>query len=158
MGQEGDWDFGSAHRLPPREDCGCSESLCCTTLYACPHWYSSLSHSQIQYIPPTFADGTAASGELLPGEWRRLAARDNDLLEPGRLSTARASWAVIAVRNDLKLYFQTPQGLGRTQSLEELAWTSDVSSVLFLWNKPHTHQHCKCKTFYLHYFVNFWYM
>ncbi|XP_070762733.1 uncharacterized protein [Enoplosus armatus] len=63
-----------------------------------------------RYIPPKFVDGTAASGELLPGEWRGLIAGDN-LLEPGRLSTAVASQAAIAVRNDLKAFFQTPQGL-----------------------------------------------
>lgn len=49
-----------------------------------------------------FTDGTAASGELMPGDWGRLVARDTNLRDHGRLSSTRASRDAVAVRNDLK--------------------------------------------------------
>lgn len=64
-----------------------------------------------KYIPPNFADGTTAMGEQMPGEWRRLVSGDNNLVAAGRMSTARASRAAVAVRNDLKSFFLTQQGL-----------------------------------------------
>lgn len=64
-----------------------------------------------KYIPPNFADGATAIGEQMPGEWRSLVSGDNNLLAAGRMSTARASRAAVTVRNDLKSFFQTQQGL-----------------------------------------------
>lgn len=72
--------------------------------------YTDAAASQTtRYIPPGFVDRTAASGEILPGKRRRLVAGDNGLLEPGRLSTARASKDVVSVQDTLKSYFQTAQ-------------------------------------------------
>lgn len=76
---------------------------------------AAASHTTI-YIPPGFVDRTAASGEILPGKWRRLVAGDNGLLEPVRLSTARASQDAVSVRDTLKSYFRQR----RTQPLGEL--------------------------------------
>ncbi len=81
------------------------------------HGDTAAAFSTARYVTERFVDGTAASGEPLPGEWRRLVAGDNNLLKPRQL--LKASQAALAVRNDSKAYFQTPQGLGRTLSLEE---------------------------------------
>nr|XP_055051398.1 putative nuclease HARBI1 [Misgurnus anguillicaudatus] len=64
-----------------------------------------------RYIPPQFADGTTASGEHMPGEWRTIVSGDCSMVDAGRLSSARASRAAIAVRNDLMSFFLTQQGL-----------------------------------------------
>lgn len=66
---------------------------------------------QRSYIPPGFADAVTPAGDLVPGEWRRLCQGDTNLTETARLSTARASRRAVAVRNDFKAFFQTPQGV-----------------------------------------------
>lgn len=83
---------------------------------ACVALHNFLTHADAaaspacKYIPPYFPDSTTASGEQVPGEWRRLVYGDNNLLMPGRLSTTRASRAAIAVRNDLRSFFLTSPG------------------------------------------------
>ncbi|KAK0142949.1 putative nuclease HARBI1 [Merluccius polli] len=54
---------------------------------------------------------TSPSGEVQPGEWRRVVADDTNMRAVARMSTARASRAASAVRDDLKTFFQTQQGL-----------------------------------------------
>ncbi len=83
----------------------------CVALHNMFIYTDTVASPAVRYIPPNFVDGTAASGELLPDEWRRLVDGDYNLLEPGLLSTARASWVALTVRNDVKSYFQTGQGL-----------------------------------------------
>ena len=83
---------------------------------ACVALHNMLAHtdaaasSTSRYIPPNFTDTTAPSGELQPGEWRRMVEGDGNLLDAGRLSTARATRAAHAVRHDLKSFFMSTQG------------------------------------------------
>ncbi|XP_069385141.1 putative nuclease HARBI1 [Paralichthys olivaceus] len=85
---------------------------------ACVALHNMLAHSDVadspmcrRYIPPNFTDNTAASGELIPGEWRSLVTRHTNLRDPGRVCCTRASHAAIAARNNLKSFFLTSQGL-----------------------------------------------
>ncbi|KAL2086038.1 hypothetical protein ACEWY4_017097 [Coilia grayii] len=84
---------------------------------ACVALHNTLAHTDAgrsptcSYIPPTFVDAVNPSGDIVPGEWRRLCAGDSSLRDGVRLSNARASRAACAVRDDLKAFFQTPQGL-----------------------------------------------
>jgi len=66
--------------------------------------------SSVRYIPPNFTDTVSAAQEIQPGEWRRVVAGDNNLMDIGRLSNARASQAAVATRDDLKMFFQSTQG------------------------------------------------
>lgn len=52
------------------------------------------------YIPPNFTDSSTPTGDVVTGECRREVGGDSNLLDPGRLNKARASWAAIATRND----------------------------------------------------------
>ncbi|KAK0152200.1 Protein ALP1-like [Merluccius polli] len=84
---------------------------------ACVALHNMLTHTDAalsptcRYIPPNFADTTSPSGEVQPGEWRRVVADDTNMRAVARMSTARASRAASAVRDDLKTFFQTQQGL-----------------------------------------------
>lgn len=71
-----------------------------------------------RYIPANFTDSTTVSGELQRGEWRKQVEGDSNLLDPGRLSGARASWAAHITRKGFCEFFQTPQGL--------VPWQEDI--------------------------------
>ncbi|KAJ8386500.1 hypothetical protein AAFF_G00169700 [Aldrovandia affinis] len=64
-----------------------------------------------RYNPPNLSDSITASGEMQDGEWRGQVAGDTGLIDPGPLSTARASGAAVGVRRDLMGFFQTPEGM-----------------------------------------------
>lgn len=64
-----------------------------------------------RYIPPSFTDSSTPTGEPVSGDWRGVVAGDNNLLNTGRLSKARATRAAVSARNDLKSVFLTPRGL-----------------------------------------------
>lgn len=63
-----------------------------------------------RYNPPSFTDSSTSTGEPVSGEWRRVVAGDNNLLDIDRLSKARATRAAIAVRKDFQSFFLTPEG------------------------------------------------
>ncbi|KAJ0065272.1 hypothetical protein NL108_006992 [Boleophthalmus pectinirostris] len=65
-----------------------------------------------EYIPPTFADLDRA-GSVTLGEWRREVTGDSNFVDPidsSQMTRARPTSAAIAVRNDLKFFFQTEHG------------------------------------------------
>lgn len=64
-----------------------------------------------RYVPPRFSDSVTSAGDVVHGEWRRVVAGDSNLLDPGRLSKARATRAAVSARNDFKSFFMSPQGL-----------------------------------------------
>ncbi|KAK0132536.1 Protein ALP1-like [Merluccius polli] len=95
---------------------------------ACVALHNMLTHTDAaltptcRYIPPNFVDTTSPSGEVRPGEWRRVVADDTNMRAVARMSTARASCAESAVREDLKTFFHSKDLFpGRKQSFGEVA-------------------------------------
>lgn len=77
-----------------------------------------------RYSPPNFSDSTTASHEVLPGEWRHVVGSQNIFENIKRLSSARASRAATATRNDFKSFFMSPLG--------KLPWQDHVIQRGFL--------------------------
>uniref|UniRef100_A0A3Q1CNR7 DDE Tnp4 domain-containing protein n=1 Tax=Amphiprion ocellaris TaxID=80972 RepID=A0A3Q1CNR7_AMPOC len=72
------------------------------------------------YLSCTDAGNTPATRYIPPsGEWRGVVAGDNNLLDIGRLSKARATRAAVAARNDFKSFFLTPEGCVPWQENEQ---------------------------------------
>ena len=70
-----------------------------------------------RYIPPSFSD-TDSRGTVQPGEWRRLVAGDANRSETPKMPRSRGTRAAMGVRNDLRQFFQTPEG--------EVPWQNDM--------------------------------
>ena len=64
-----------------------------------------------RYMPDNFPDSTTASGERIPGEWRRAVEGDVNLQTSLTLTRPRASRAAHMTRDDYTHFFETPQGL-----------------------------------------------
>ncbi|KAJ8399412.1 hypothetical protein AAFF_G00411240 [Aldrovandia affinis] len=70
----------------------------------------AMSGQAARYMTPDLPDTITAAGEVQPGQWRRMAEADSNLVAPGRQSGVQATHAATATRNCLRDVFQTPKG------------------------------------------------
>ena len=74
-----------------------------------------------RYIPDGYSDAESG-GSVQPGEWCRVVAGDSNLgpVNPSQMSRSRSTRAAMGVRNDLTLFFLTPEGA--------VPWQNDIVS------------------------------
>ena len=71
------------------------------------------STERARYMPATFVDTTADTGEVQPGEWRQHVAGDRNMVDGPRCSVGRArpSQRAALVREQLADYFLSDAGV-----------------------------------------------
>ena len=75
----------------------------------CLHNYLRLNDNAA-YVPSGFVDSEDRSGNVIHGDWRKIAISDQGLLCPPRMTGNWHGFDAEVVRNDLKDYFNNTEG------------------------------------------------
>ena len=76
----------------------------------CLHNYLRLTDNSF-YTPQGFVDVENNSGQIIPGDWHKIAQDVNGALDTlPRMGSNRCQNAAAAVRNDYCSYFNSPEG------------------------------------------------